>query len=275
MVGTQLGQYKVLSVIGGGGMGLIFKARQETVDRDVVLKLLPPDLARDEVNVKRLEREAKALAKLNHPNIVTTYDLGMTPYQQAYIVMEFVVGRSLKEILAEEAFLPAARALKVFLQITDAMKYANKNGIVHRDLKPHNVMLSDQPNPDFVKVLDFGIARLQQDSQNLTRAGEMIGSPLYMSPEQCMGEPIDQRSDVYSLGVMMFECLVGHVPFRGENLHETVQKKCNAPIPRFKDVTPDLVIPYALEDIVRHCLPVNRGRVTERAALPISDNGCE
>ncbi|MBX9670025.1 MAG: serine/threonine protein kinase, partial [Candidatus Obscuribacterales bacterium] len=256
MLGAQLGQYKILDVVGGGGMGIVFRARQEMVDRDVALKLLPPDLAQDDVNKKRLEREAKALAKLNHPNIVTTFEFGLTPYGQAYLVMELVDGECLKGLLLRENRLELGRALKMFIQIADAMRFAHQNGIVHRDLKPHNVMVARVPTADFIKVLDFGIARLAQDSQMLTRAGEIIGSPLYMSPEQCLSDPVDERTDVYALGVLMYQCLTGVVPFKGETLYETVEMKCTHPIPRFTDVAPHVEVPNFLEELIRHCLAV-------------------
>ncbi len=255
MLGAQLGQYKILDVLGGGGMGVVFRARQLTVDRDVALKLLPPTLAHDEINTKRLEREAKALAKLSHPNIVTTFDFGLTEYAQAFLVMELVDGQSLKEVLESETRLEVQRALKIFIQLADAMGFAHGTGIIHRDLKPHNVMLAQKPSPDFVKVLDFGIARLS-DSQKLTRVGEIIGSPLYMSPEQCLDDPVDGRTDIYSFGVLMYLCLTGTVPFKGNTLYETVEAKCTKPIPRFKEVAPDCEIPNFLEELVRHCLAV-------------------
>lgn len=257
MLGAQIGQYRILDVVGGGGMGIVFRARQEMVDRDVALKLLPPELAHDEINSKRLEREAKALAKLNHPNIVTTFDFGLTPSGQAYLVMELVDGESLKELLLRDGRMELNRAIKIFVQMADAMRFAHRSGIVHRDLKPHNVMIAQAPSPDFVKVLDFGIARLA-DSQKLTRVGEIIGSPLYMSPEQCLSEPVDERTDIYALGVLMYVCITGHVPFKGETLYETVERKCTMPPPRFSEIAPELEIPSFVEELIRHCLAVEK-----------------
>lgn len=138
------------------------------------------------------------------------------------------------------------------------MRFAHGTGIIHRDLKPHNVMLGRKPSPDFVKVLDFGIARLA-DSQKLTRVGEIIGSPLYMSPEQCLDDPVDARTDIYSFGILMYLCLTGTVPFKGTTLYETVEAKCTQPIPRFKDVAPHCEIPNFLEELVRHCIAVEPG----------------
>lgn len=255
MLGAQLGQYRIMDVVGGGGMGVVFRARQEMIERDVALKLLPPELAHDEINSKRLEREAKALARLNHPNIVTTFDFGLTAHGQAYLVMELVDGESLKEMLLREGRLELGRALRIFVQMADAMRFAHNSGIVHRDLKPHNVMIAQTPSADFVKILDFGIASLA-DSQKLTRVGEIIGSPLYMSPEQCLSEPVDNRTDIYSLGVLMFVALTGQVPFKGETLYETIERKCTEPIPRLADIAPDVEVPGFLEELIRHCLAV-------------------
>lgn len=256
MLGVALGQYRIDDVIGGGGMGVVFRAYQETVDRHVALKLLPPELAGDATNVLRLEREAKALARLNHPNVVTTFDFGLTPSGQAYLVMELVNGKSLEEVLKETTILDSDRALRIFIQIAEAMRFAHEQGIVHRDLKPHNVMLSTVPMKDFVKVLDFGIVKVAQDSQQLTQIGDVMGSPLYMSPEQCTGKAVDLRTDIYSLGVLMYQCLTGKFPFQGINLPDTVQKKCKDPIPTFESMAPDLIFPNGLEDIVRRTLQV-------------------
>lgn len=257
MLGVELGQYRIEDVLGGGGMGVVFRAYQETVDRHVALKLLPPDMASDETNILRLEREAKALAKLNHPNVVTTFDFGLTPSRQAYLVMELVDGKSLKEVLDEVTILDPDRALRIFIQIAEAMRFAHVQGIVHRDLKPHNVMLAKVPVADFVKVLDFGIVKLAQESQQLTQIGEVMGSPLYMSPEQCTGKAVDLRTDIYSLGVLMYQSLTGKFPFQGINLPDTVQKKCKDPIPSFESMAPDLVFPNGLEDIVKRTLQVD------------------
>lgn len=257
MLGVELGQYRIEDVLGGGGMGVVFRAYQETVDRRVALKLLPPEMASDETNVLRLEREAKALAKLNHPNVVTTFDFGLAPSGQAYLVMELVDGKTLSDVVDEEVVLDPDRALRIFIQIAEAMRFAHTQGIVHRDLKPHNVMLTTVPVKDFVKVLDFGIVKVTQESQQLTQIGEVMGSPLYMSPEQCTGNPVDLRTDIYSLGVLMYQSLTGKFPFQGINLPDTVQKKCKDPIPSFESMAPDLVFPNGLEDIVKRTLQVD------------------
>ncbi len=260
LVGTVVEPYAILDVIAAGGMGVVFKARHTLTDRVVAMKLLPSELARDESNVERVKIEAKALAQLKHPNIVTTFDFGFTAMQEPFIVMEYVAGESLKEVLDREVLLPVDRALKIFLQAVDGMRYAHSAKILHRDLKPHNIMVSNEPEADHVKILDFGVAKLAEYTQKITRTGEVVGSPLYMSPEQCTGRPTDHRCDIYSIGVMMYETLTGHPPFRGENYISTVHLKCTKLAPSFKDIVPGRVFPERLEMIVLKCLEIEPDR---------------
>lgn len=254
LLGAEIDKYKIVEVLNAGGMGIVFKARQKVMDRDIALKLLPPELAKDEVNLQRLEREAKALAQLNHPNIIATYDFGLTDTAQGYLAMEYVEGLSLDELLEKVGILKPGRAVYIFKQIADGIRFAHQKGIVHRDLKPQNIMLTDIVSKDQVKILDFGIARIAQDSKRLTRVGEVVGSPIYMAPEQCMGEAADGRADVYAFGVLMFRALTGHFPHMGPNLHETFMSKCTKDPPYFKDVAPRLQLPLELENICRKCL---------------------
>lgn len=254
LLGAEIDKYKIVEVLNAGGMGIVFKARQKIMDRDIALKLLPPELAKDEVNLQRLEREAKALAQLNHPNIIATYDFGLTDTAQGYLAMEYVEGLSLDELLEKVGILKPGRAVYIFKQIADGIRFAHQKGIVHRDLKPQNIMLTDIVSKDQVKILDFGIARIAQDSKRLTRVGEVVGSPIYMAPEQCMGEAADGRADVYAFGVLMFRALTGHFPHMGPNLHETFMSKCTKDPPYFKDVAPRLQLPLELENICRKCL---------------------
>ncbi|MBP7863819.1 serine/threonine protein kinase [bacterium] len=254
MLGAEIDKYKIIEVLNAGGMGIVFKARQKIMDRDIALKLLPPELAKDEVNLQRLEREAKALAQLNHPNIIATYDFGLTDTAQGYLAMEYVEGLSLDELLEQVGILKPGRAVYIFKQIADGIRFAHQKGIVHRDLKPQNIMLTDIVSKDQVKILDFGIARIAQDSKRLTRVGEVVGSPIYMAPEQCMGEAADGRADVYAFGVLMFRALTGHFPHMGPNLHETFMAKCTKDPPYFADVAPRLPLPVELENICRRCL---------------------
>lgn len=254
LLGAVIDKYKIIEVINAGGMGIVFKARQKIMDRDIALKLLPPEMAKDDVNLQRLEREAKALAQLNHPNIIATYDFGLTETGQGFLAMEYVEGQSLDELLEKVGILKPGRAVFIFKQIADGIRFAHQKGIIHRDLKPQNIMLTDVVSKDQVKILDFGIARIAQDSKRLTRVGEVVGSPIYMAPEQCMGEAADGRADIYAFGVLIFRALTGHFPHMGPNLHETFMAKCTKDPPYFKDVAPRLQLPTELENICRKCL---------------------
>lgn len=268
LVGTTIGQYRVIDVIASGGMGLVLKACQLMTERMVALKLLPPELVKDELNVKRLQREARALAQLNHPNIITTFDFCFAPDGQPFLVIELLEGENLGRLLKREMLLPVDRAVPIFRQAADGMRFAHAKGILHRDIKPQNIMICNEPALDHVKVLDFGIAQLGEDLQRLTRAGEVVGSPTYMSPEQCLGEPVGECSDIYSLGVVMFEVLTGEPPYRGTSVTETMSKKVKEPVPRFSDIVSGRVFPELLESVVLTCLARNpESRIASMADL--------
>ena len=232
LVGTVVEPYAILDVIAAGGMGVVFKARHMLTDRIVAMKLLPSELARDESNVQRVKLEAKALAQLNHPNIVTTFDFGFTYMQEPFIVMEYVSGQSLKEVLDREVLLPVDRAIKIFLQAVDGMRYAHSAKILHRDLKPHNIMVSEEPEPDHVKILDFGVAKFAE--YHYAMAARLLGAShgrilfrhlvpgfashiivvLTMSvPAMILGETslsflgLGLRPPIVSWGVMLQDCL--------------------------------------------------------------------
>ncbi len=198
----------------------------------------------------------KALGRLNHANIVTTYDFGFTPKQEPYLVFEYVDGESLQSYLARRGPVPYRECVPIFMQLADAMKYAHTNGVVHRDIKPHNIMIVEKEGKVTAKILDFGIAQMKSETQKLTRAGEIWGSPNYMSPEQCVGDPVDHLTDIYSLGVVMYRTLSGVVPNTGKSFAETVSKKLNQPVPFFGSLELDkpVDIPTGLEEIVIKCL---------------------
>jgi serine/threonine protein kinase len=215
----KLGKYELRREVGRGGMGVVYEAYDATICRRVALKTLCSDvLSGPEANtfIDRLRREAQAAGRLNHPNIVAVYDFGEELQEgaragrMAYITMEFVEGRELQALLATQERLPVAAIVRIMGQLLDALEYSHKNGVVHRDIKPANIMLLQD---DTVKVTDFGIARIE--SSTLTRAGTVMGSPSYMSPEQFLGLSIDARSDLYSAGVVLYELLAGEVPFPG------------------------------------------------------------
>lgn len=257
---TVAGKYYVLSMLGFGGMSVVYKAKvlgrpKLTV---VAIKTLRTAGLNDELLVKRFQREAELLSKLNHPRIVQVHDYGHTRRGQPYFVMDFLTGTNLADLIDKERIIAPERAAKIFDQVCGAVDHAHRCGVIHRDLKPGNIMLLEQDGEkDFVKVVDFGIARFEEEAQRLTRMGEVWGSPIYMSPEQCMGAPLDTRSDVYSMGIVMYEALTGLVPFFGKNYVDTMGKQIQDPPRPFAEVRPDLRIPPQIENVVFKALMKN------------------
>ncbi len=249
------GKFSIESLIGDGGMSIVYKAIQQGINRPIAIKILRDELCDDQANVKRFQREAKAVSQLMHPNLVSIHDIGVASTGQPYMVMEYLQGKSLAEILEEEGKMSIERALPIFIQICDVMQYAHAQGFVHRDLKPHNVMLIKVADRlDFVKIVDFGIVKLDGDkqsiSQKLTAAGEICGSPIYMSPEQVLDEPVDARSDIYSFGIVMYECLAGRPVFGGKKITDVLTKHVNELPTPFCQSCPELDVPPALEGII-------------------------
>lgn len=221
---SQLGRYKILSELGHGAMGVVYKASDPLIDRTVAIKTINLGLALDEKEEyeARFYQEAKAAGRLSHPNIVTIYDVGKSG-DVAYIAMEFLQGREIRDILDDGEVLPVAQVLDVVSQVALGLAYAHEHGIVHRDVKPSNVMMIRDGH---VKITDFGIARMESSAVR-TQTGMVLGSPKYMSPEQVMGKLIDHRSDVFSLGVMLYEMLTGKAPFLGENVNAIMYQTLN------------------------------------------------
>jgi serine/threonine protein kinase len=252
---TVADKYYVLSVLGVGGMSLVYKAKTlEKRARVVALKTLRVQGVNDEMLVKRFQREAELLHRLNHPRIVQVKDFGTTKRGQPFFVMDCLTGTSLSTRL-KDGPMPANQVRDIFTQVCGAVDHAHRCGVIHRDLKPGNIMLMTvDGQKDFVKVVDFGIARYEEDAQRLTRMGEVWGSPIYMSPEQCMGAQLDARSDVYSVGVAMYEALTGQVPHFGVNYVDTMSKQIGEPARSLREVRPDLDIPEKLENVVLKAL---------------------
>lgn len=217
------GKYRVESMLGEGGMGRVFRATQLTLDKPVVLKVLRQNLLSDERTVARFQREAKAASRLNHPNSISVLDFGQDESGALYIAMEYVAGRDLHYILTREWPLPEARTVRIVSQVLSALADAHRAGVIHRDLKPENIMVEPRHGGevDFVKVLDFGIAKIQEaegeEGQPLTRAGFVCGTPEYMSPEQARGMGLDQRSDLYAVGVILYQLTSGMLPFEADS----------------------------------------------------------
>jgi len=222
---SQLGRYEVIGELGQGAMGVVYKARDPLIDREVAIKTINLSLAmeeRDEYEA-RFYQEAKAAGRLSHPNIVTIYDVGRSE-DIAYIAMEYLHGRELRDILNETKLLPISEVLAIVIQVAQGLAYAHEHDIVHRDIKPSNVMIVRDSH---AKITDFGIARMASAAVR-TQTGMVLGSPKYMSPEQVLGKEIDRRSDIFSLGVMLYEMLTGQVPFIGENVNAIMYQTLNS-----------------------------------------------
>jgi serine/threonine protein kinase/Tfp pilus assembly protein PilF len=213
LAGTKLGNYEIESLLGRGGMGVVYKAHQISLNRPVALKILPPTLISDPSYIKRFQREAQAVAKLSHPNILHIYDVGEDK-DLHFFSMEYIEGRNLDEVLQEKGCLDADEAVRIITQAAQGIEHAHRNGIIHRDIKPSNIILDELGN---VKVMDFGLARSTAERSKLTQSGTLMGTLDYMSPEQCRGEELDERTDIYSLGVVLYEILTGRVPFDAPN----------------------------------------------------------
>ncbi|MDX2105313.1 MAG: serine/threonine-protein kinase [Candidatus Melainabacteria bacterium] len=254
------GRYKIEKEIGRGGMGVVYQAVQLGLDRKVALKMLLNDLSKDDIGWKRFEVEAKAASSLNHPNIIKIYEYAVSEFGLPYMVMDFVEGESLDDVLERQQRLSLAQTLPLFIEIANALNHAHKRNVVHRDLKPSNIMLiknDDDENEKLVPlILDFGIAKIftqpGKAALNLTKTGEVFGSPLYMSPEQCMGQPLDPRSDIYSLGCILYQALSGDTPIKGENFLNVLFNHMNAKPKSLDSVS--LNIPDQLVTTIFKCL---------------------
>lgn len=251
-------KYELLEEVGAGGMGLVYKAKQQGLDRIVAIKILEPTLVSDTDSLARFEREARSISLLNHVHIASFFSYGIHNTDAPYIAMEFLEGKNLKTLIQEpEDGLEWKRSLQICLQICDAMEYAHSQGVVHRDLKPNNIILLPSPQPDWVKVVDFGLAKLadltESGKQRLTKTGELLGSVDYLSPEQCLGRQTDQRSDIYSLACILFEMLTGRTPFESDNPIGQIHKHANEESPLITTVSQKL-FPPGLELLIKKAL---------------------
>jgi serine/threonine protein kinase len=238
LVGEVLeGKYHIKDRLGQGGMGTVYRAHQSSMARDVAIKVLRPQFALNKIAIQRFLREARAASKLRHPNTITVYDSGQTDEGHLFLVMEMLQGTPLSDVLGRETRMAPERAAHVLAQICDSLSEAHEKGIIHRDMKAENVFLERTAgNPEHVKVLDFGIAKMTEETNTMATATGMIcGTPAYMSPEQAMGRDLTPSSDVYALGVLLFEMLVGTRPFSGSSPMEVMLKHINDPMPPLPD----------------------------------------
>ena len=240
MIGQVIGTYKIQRKLGEGGMGAVYMGVDTMLDREVAIKALRPELARQTAIVERFRSEAVTLAKLNHPNIATLYSL-FRQGDELYMVLEYVRGETLDQILARRGALPTDEVIPVFCQILDGINHAHEYGIIHRDIKPANMMLTET---GVLKVLDFGIARLL-GTDRMTRAGNIIGTLEYMAPEQVKGLETDARSDTYALGMMLYEILTGRTPFATDNEFELMKLQTESLPPLPRSIVPS--IPESVE----------------------------
>ena len=248
MIGKVLGnRYEILEKIGGGGMALVYKAQCRLLNRFVAVKILRAEFTEDEEFVKKFKRESQAAASLSHPNIVGIYDVGMED-NIYYIVMEYIKGQTLKDLIKQKGSIGVDFATNIAIQISSALEHAHKNHIVHRDVKSHNILIKED---NTVKVTDFGIARAVSSS-TITNTGNVIGSVHYFSPEQARGGYTDEKSDIYSLGVVMYEMLTGRLPFEGESPIAVALKHIQEEPVRPSDINPK--IPKSVNDIILKCM---------------------
>jgi len=265
LIGRTLpGGYRVTHLVGVGGMGRVYCAEQVALGRTVAVKVVHPHLADDELAAARFLNEARAASRLSHPNSVAIFDFGRTEQGQPYIVMEYLRGRHLARVVDDEGPLPFARIADVLKQTLAALEEAHALGIVHRDLKPDNVVLEPlRSGLDFVKVVDFGLAKILEEEPAaqggaLTRPGLVCGTPEYMSPEQGRGDALDGRSDLYSVGIVLFELLTGRVPFSGDTATKTLLLQLHEPPPDPRSVNPDRGIPAAFAEMTLRALAKDR-----------------
>lgn len=248
--------YEFCEKIAEGGMGVIYKARHRALNMYVAIKMLQVTNATS-VSVQRFQQEAQTLAKLNHPNLVRLFELGVTSYGQPFTVMEFVEGKGLDRMIAEGGRLTLPRALDVFRQVCNGLEYVHARGILHRDLKPSNIMIVETgPDSIQVKLVDFGVAKIMDETaaKSLTQTGEFVGSPLYMSPEQAKGLQLDERSDIYSLGCVMYEMLSGTTPFTARTAVELIMKQVSEQPRNLNVASVGRRYPNALEALIAKML---------------------
>jgi serine/threonine protein kinase len=252
LIGTVLGNnFRILSLLGRGGMGSVYLADDLALERQVAVKVLESSALSSPTDWDRFKREGQTLSKLHHQHIVKVLSLGKTEQDNLFLVMEYIRGRDIAQVLSLEGPINWRRAVEIALQVCNALSYVHSQGGVHRDLKPQNIMLLDGEKSDFVKLLDFGLASFVSSSaQKLTKTGALVGSPQYMSPESTQGTVVDGRADIYSLGCILYECLTGKCPFEATNSIELLHKQRVEMPKRLNDLFQLTGIPAELEMVI-------------------------
>jgi serine/threonine-protein kinase len=280
LIGTVLaGRYVVKRRIGEGGMGLVYEGVHRDIDKRIAIKVLRDDLSKRPEVVARFRQEAKSASRIGHENIVDISDFGETPSGASYFIMEFLEGEDLANVLGRQAKVDANRACSIVLQCCRALSATHAKGIVHRDIKPENIFLTRRDGvDDFVKIVDFGIAKMSDietegaPGRKLTKTGMIFGTPEYMSPEQAAGKELDHRVDIYALGIILYECLAGRVPFIGDTFMGVLTQHLFADLPPIKEINPDAEVSPQLELVIRKALakdPGDRYQDTEELAEAI------
>ncbi|MBI3271544.1 MAG: protein kinase [Planctomycetes bacterium] len=248
MIGMTLGGVKIKKELGAGGMGAVFLGHHEALDKDVAVKLLSPAMANDKQYTERFMREARTAAKVEHPNIVQVFNVGKEG-DKYFLIMQFIDGQSLEDMVRQRRRLPLLEATRMVKDATKALDAAHKKGIIHRDIKPDNIMITKD---GVVKVTDFGLARAAEGESQVSMAGQVLGTPYYMAPEQCEGRKVDGRADIYSMGVTYFHLLTGAWPFTGEGTMAILMKHMRDPIPEIRTLVPEL--PESVSRVMQRAL---------------------
>ncbi len=261
----KLGRYEIVRELGKGAMGIVYLAKDPLIGRLVALKTIRPAVHGDDDEThefqQRFIREAQAAGILNHPAIVTVFDIGQDDSSGvSFIAMEYVEGQNLKEVLAQGRPLTFEQIGDIIGQIADALDFAHAKGIIHRDVKPANIILLDGFR---AKIMDFGIAKIASGAVNLTTTGQFLGTPNYMAPEQIKGAPVDGRTDIFALGICLYECLTRRKPFGGDSLTSISYKIVHEPFPPLREINPQ--IPEGFEDIAGRCLAKDPTKRYQRA----------
>jgi DNA-binding NarL/FixJ family response regulator/tRNA A-37 threonylcarbamoyl transferase component Bud32 len=264
-------RYVVEGVLGTGGMSRVYRAKHLLMDKPVAIKVLHHHLMGDKVALTRFQQEAKTVSVLNHPNIVRVFDFGLSEFGQPFLVMDYIQGEDLESVILENNALDPDRAVRIFSKVLEGLSAAHAKRVIHRDLKPSNIMLvNTDDEPDFAMIIDFGIAKIllgdEAVSSKLTPTGEVYGSLAYMSPEQCKSVAVDHRTDIYSLGCVMYQALTGKIAFQGSGPYEVISKHLKELPAPFGRVCPDKHVPANLEAVVFKALAIEPGQRFQSAA---------